>query len=48
MNRLPLSFDSRDLSESDEKWIESVASKLIDLEVEEIELPDFPIMEALP
>jgi len=48
MNRLPLSFDSRDLSEADETWIESVASKLINLEVEEIELPDFPIMEALP
>lgn len=48
LDRLPLSFDSRDLSESDKKWIESVAFQLIDLEVEVIELPDLPIKEALP
>ena len=48
LKRLPLSFDSRFLSESDEKWIDSVASGQIDLKNDVIELPDLPIKEVLP
>lgn len=47
LDAIPLSFDTRDMSHSDNAWVCSVVSSRIDLSLE-IDLPDLPIRERLP
>jgi hypothetical protein len=47
LQRVPLSFDTRALSDSDSSWIDSVVEQIIDLD-DYVELPDLPIKAALP
>ena len=48
LKELPLSFDSRFISETDKQWIDSVAFRPIDLDADVVELPELPIKQTLP